>query len=288
MEKSEAQLSEDRKESRFANSLISIITPAFNASLTIHDTILSVLHQTWHNWELIIIDDGSTDNTKQVVEKFSDSRIHFFYKSNGGVSTARNFALSKMKGDFFCFLDADDMMPPQSLSSRLKVFADNPDLAFVGGAQEQRNHALTKIIKVQYASPFENPLRELIKLNPKCFINCGTWLIRRHDNFTYHFPEDMTHGEDLVFFLSISHHGKLGFSNEVAQVYRRSANSAMSNLAALATSYLRFYSIAKNMNSTRKELFILKYKALRIIILSFLANKEIVNALVYGFKMIRA
>ncbi|MBK8309957.1 MAG: glycosyltransferase family 2 protein [Chitinophagaceae bacterium] len=83
--------------------LISVIMPAYNVSFYIADSIQSVVDQTYSNWELLIINDGSTDNTAEVVQKFTDPRIRYFEKENGGVSSARNVGLDEMKGDFFAF-----------------------------------------------------------------------------------------------------------------------------------------------------------------------------------------
>ena len=102
--------------------LVSIIMPAYNAASYIEEAIVSVLNQEHQNWELLIINDGSTDDTEDKVFNFSDTRIHYFKKKNGGVSSARNFGLKQMKGEYFCFLDADATYNPKRISSRLKGF----------------------------------------------------------------------------------------------------------------------------------------------------------------------
>ena len=97
------------------NNLVSIIMPAYNVEKHIASSISSVLNQSYNNWELIIINDGSTDETEQTIKLFKDKRIKYFKKQNGGVSSARNLALIKMQGDYFCFLDADDRLTKNSL-----------------------------------------------------------------------------------------------------------------------------------------------------------------------------
>ena len=82
---------------------VTIIMPAYNSGKYIADTIKSVLSQQYAYWELLIIDDGSTDNTREVVQTFKDGRIKMFAQPNAGVSAARNNGLEQMSGSFFCF-----------------------------------------------------------------------------------------------------------------------------------------------------------------------------------------
>lgn len=89
----------------------SIILPTFNRAHMIHEAIKSVINQTHKVWELIVVDDGSTDNTKEVVEEFVkiDKRIKYIFQENKERSAARNNGLKKAKGDWICFLDSDDI-----------------------------------------------------------------------------------------------------------------------------------------------------------------------------------
>ena len=99
--------------------LVSVIIPAYNASRYIVSTIQSVLNQSYRYLELIIIDDGSKDNTAELVKTFTDERIQYFYQLNQGVSVARNTGISKAKGDFIAFLDADDIWRSENLEVKL-------------------------------------------------------------------------------------------------------------------------------------------------------------------------
>lgn len=116
-------------------SLVSIITPAYNASKYIAETIESVLAQTYNNWELLIVDDGSTDNTAEVVKPYlGDNRISYFYQKNGKQGKARNLAISKSKGEYLAFLDADDLWIPEKLNLQLTAIkTNNIDLLFSQG-----------------------------------------------------------------------------------------------------------------------------------------------------------
>lgn len=107
--------------------LISIITPAYNAEKTIVKTIQSVLDQSYKNWELIIIDDGSQDETRNIVSKLSvdDSRIVLFTQKNSGPAIARQKGLDNSKGRFIAFLDSDDLWLPEKLEKQITFMIKN-------------------------------------------------------------------------------------------------------------------------------------------------------------------
>jgi len=88
--------------------MISIIIPSYNRASTIANAVNSILNQTFSNWELIIVDDGSTDNTQNIVKSYSDERIFYYYQTNQGVCTARNYGASVASGEYLVFLDSDD------------------------------------------------------------------------------------------------------------------------------------------------------------------------------------
>ncbi len=106
--------------------VVSIIMPIFNASKFLNEAINSVLKQTFQNYELILIDDGSTDNSYEICEMFAknDNRIKIIHKENSGVSDTRNYGLKIAAGKYICFLDADDIFSPLFLESMLKIIDD--------------------------------------------------------------------------------------------------------------------------------------------------------------------
>lgn len=113
--------------------LVSIIMPAYNAESFIGEAINSVVNQTYSNWELIIIDDGSTDKTAEKVQSWvvKDNRIQYWYQVNGKQGKARNLGISKSKGDYLAFLDADDLWLPEKLEIQIEeIQKNNVDLVF--------------------------------------------------------------------------------------------------------------------------------------------------------------
>ena len=100
--------------------MISVIIPSYNRAAFLERAITSVLDQTLSNLELIIVDDGSEDQTREIVRSFKDKRIYYYYQKNKGVSAARNFGMSKASGQYLALLDSDDYWLPKKLEFQLK------------------------------------------------------------------------------------------------------------------------------------------------------------------------
>ena len=131
------------------NPLVSVITPAYNAAEHIAATIESVLIQNYRNFELIVINDGSTDNTKDIITDFNDNKIRYFYKENAGPASARNVGIKKSQGSFLIHLDADDMMTPDFIAKHLQEFEMYPeaDLVYCDDCLIDENSKPIRVIK---------------------------------------------------------------------------------------------------------------------------------------------
>jgi glycosyltransferase involved in cell wall biosynthesis len=114
---------------------VSVIIPSFNYGHFLPETLQSVKHQSCNDWECIIVDDGSTDNTKNVAARFvsEDPRFKYVYQENRGLSSARNTGISHATGDFIQLLDADDLIEEKKLERQLEVFAGHPEADIVYG-----------------------------------------------------------------------------------------------------------------------------------------------------------
>ena len=112
------------------DGLVSIIMPSWNTGRFIAESIESVINQTYANWELLIVDDCSTDNTNEVVRKFNDDRIKFFKnEKNSGAAITRNRALREANGEWIAFLDSDDLWLPKKLEHQI-LFMKKHNLIF--------------------------------------------------------------------------------------------------------------------------------------------------------------
>ncbi len=108
------------------NDLVSVIMPSYNTAEYIADSINSVLNQTYTNWELIIIDDCSSDNTDEIVSQFDDKRIRYLKNDrNSGAAVSRNRALREAKGKWIAFLDSDDLWTPDKLEKQIRFMEEN-------------------------------------------------------------------------------------------------------------------------------------------------------------------
>jgi teichuronic acid biosynthesis glycosyltransferase TuaG len=259
--------------------LVSVIMPAYNAAAYIEEAIQSVLNQTYQNWELLIVNDGSKDDTEAKIKAFEDTRIHYFKQENQGVSAARNLALKNMKGDFFCFLDADDAYPPKSIEARLKVFKESEDIYFVDGTVLKKDADLKETLSVKKHTFVGDPRSALIRLDGSCFFG-PSWMIRRDIDRTYQMKVGMTHAEDLFFYISISDKGIYKSCDEEILYYRVTDSSAMSNLKGLENGYAELYEEVKQIEGVDQEdLNYLKKRIRRIMFRSYLRNLELIKAI---------
>lgn len=114
--------------------LITVITPTYNRAQFILDAVQSVVDQDYGNIQHIIVDDGSSDNTKDLINKFIDDDVlEYYHQRNQGQSTARNVALSKAKGEYVCFLDSDNVWLPGKLREQVNYLTHHPDIDIVYG-----------------------------------------------------------------------------------------------------------------------------------------------------------
>lgn len=112
------------------NHLVSVIIPTFNRDIFLEKAILSVLEQSYSRIEIIVVDDGSVDDTKIIVDKFA-SQVRYYFQENQGVSAARNHGIQHAKGDYIAFLDSDDAWVPEKLERQVNVLQTMPEYSVV-------------------------------------------------------------------------------------------------------------------------------------------------------------
>lgn len=151
----------------------SVIVAVYNGAKTLTQTIESILSQTYDNFELLLIDDGSTDESKNLIEKYlEDERVKYFKKQNGGVASARNFGIERATGEVIGFCDQDDQWLPQKLEKQIPLFSD-PDVGLVYSWVDIDRHG-----KRECSTPeFEGECFEAL-LN-RNFVSCCTAMVRR-------------------------------------------------------------------------------------------------------------
>ena len=154
------------------NVLVSIITPAYNSAKFIAETIQSVQNQTYENWEMIIVDDGSSDETVAIVQAFidKDKRIQCYkLAQNSGPAVARNFAIEKAKGAFMTFIDADDIWFPNFIENSIKTI-EKTGVSFVFSSYKRSNENL-EFVYSDFIVPEKVTYTDILKSNS---ISCLT------------------------------------------------------------------------------------------------------------------
>jgi glycosyltransferase involved in cell wall biosynthesis len=192
--------------------LVSIIIPTFNRSAIISDSLDSVKNQKYTNWECLIVDDGSSDNTDEVVQNYSknDTRFHYIKKQNGGSASARNEGLKYATGQYVLFLDSDDLLHADMISEHIKVFLEKPQTKmtisnFVCFSVDTKNRNLIKNID------WSNKITEnfthdiLFRWDNKFSIHLFNVLIDKNVLGDIKFNETLRAKEDWLFFANISY-----------------------------------------------------------------------------------
>ncbi|NTW10442.1 MAG: glycosyltransferase [Chlorobiaceae bacterium] len=147
---------------RDASSLVSIIMPTFNRANCIRDAVESVLAQSYPNWELLIIDDGSQDNTREIIASYEDKRISYSYEANNkGAASARNNVLACASGEFICYLDSDNTLEKDFILIMANELKSNPelDLAYCAQRAFSCEKNLERETFIRFA-PFHRPMLE--------------------------------------------------------------------------------------------------------------------------------
>jgi len=248
---------------------VSIIMAAFNADSFIDGAINSVINQSYIDWELVIVNDGSIDQTENKILLFKDERIVYYKIENAGVSAARNFGLTKMTGEYYTYFDADDLLTPDSILSRIKIFNEQEATCFVDGNVQVYDKHFKKLLYKWRPKRNGQILKYLINLSGDCFFG-PTWLIHRDKTSMVFFNESLTHGEDLLQFIELAAQGgNYRFTDEVVLKYRKHGTSAMNNLNGLKDGYLKIYrylvgkEIISGSQKTvfRKKVFVIMMKS---------------------------
>lgn len=192
------------------SALVSIIIPAYNTAPYIHRAIGSSLRQTHKNIEILIIDDGSTDDTLKVAEYFAgtDSRIRVFTQKNAGVSAARNHGIDEAKGEYLYFLDSDDWLEDGAIETLLDAQREQPDKVicadYYNDVEIEGGRLLRNGSEGEMTPSYTLTLRDVAETyfwlkEPYIFHNASAKLFRAP--FSARFPEGITHAEDAVFFI---------------------------------------------------------------------------------------
>jgi len=211
-------------------ALVSVVVPTYNRGHLLPDAIKSIENQTYSKYEIIVVDDGSTDDTEAVCK---DLNVIYIKQENAGASAARNTGIRKCNGEFVAFLDSDDVWHPKKLEKQVGFFQQHPECGLV--------HTDTEVVGVDESYSFSpvgyqrfEKIRhiESVVLNP--YFGMPTVMIPKHvlDEIGL-FDESIATAEDLDLFLRIAMRYPVGYMNETMLVVRKGED----NLSGGADSY---------------------------------------------------
>ena len=263
--------------------MISVIIPLYNKESVIEKTIESVLCQSYTDFEVVIVDDGSTDRSCDVIGDFSDDRLTLYHKTNGGVSSARNAGIEKANGEWLYFLDADDVIERDALTTLCLCHSRYPDASVCS-----TNYHLCKKGKVSDAfvggkdGYMEDPFKQMWQ--KKWGLRMGSFIVKRTRCNAIRFCTSIDIGEDLLFVMDIINDGHLcAYINRAVMDYNMD-NSQLSHrnatLDEVLESHLDLYPDNKYLRYINRELVIKR------IIKSFLFKDVVGKQLLYDNVML--
>jgi glycosyltransferase involved in cell wall biosynthesis len=205
---------------------ISVVIPLYNKQNAIARTLESVFNQTVKNFEVVVVDDGSKDNSLQVVQAIQDPRLRVIHKENGGVSSARNSGIRNAKGEFIALLDGDDLWEPTCLEEMVKMIDDFPDAAIWGvsiafiknGRLYKWNQGLGEGYRGYVKNYFGIRHSDLY---------CSSSVIIRKEAFEKvgYFDERISSSEDLDMWYRIILHYPIAFYDKILVYYNQDAEN---------------------------------------------------------------
>ncbi len=218
--------------------LITVVIPVWNGAQTIERTLASALAQTFTDFEVLVINDGSTDSTVERVQRCSDPRVQVHHFSNAGLAASRNRGIALARGEFIAFLDADDLWPPHKLARQLAALRDHPEAALAYGFSDCVD---ADDRYIGHGSHLEHSGRVYEQLLIANFLDNGsTPLVRASALGTSGvFDETLPAAEDWDLWLRLAWHFDVRCVPEVLTLYRVHGQSMSTNLPRQEAACLR-------------------------------------------------
>lgn len=258
-------------------ALVSVIIAAYNAEKYIEDAVGSVFAQTYQHFEIIIVDDGSSDSTRKKVEKLAqiDNRVRYLYQSNKGAAAARNYGMRQACGDFFSFLDADDYWVKDKLEVQIEELTINRDCFLYSGSifiyDNHEKKINPKIIAGKTAKSKEEFIGSLLtkKINPSFL--CSVIISKNIVEAVGYFDETLSVGEDIDYWIRIV----LKFPFKVMErplFYRRKHSGNLAEKTSLDQKRENMFKVVANAQQRCPELKLAWDRILATIYLNYCNN----------------
>ncbi|NKI20922.1 glycosyltransferase [Paenibacillus dendritiformis] len=201
-------------------NLVSIILPVYNGSMYLKQAIDSVLKQTYPHIEVIIVDDGSTDDTPNIVKRYKN--IKYFRQSNQGPSVARNVGVRLSSGKYIAMMDADDLSTPTRIEEKVKFLEKNPQFDYVYCDVDVIDSCNRFLYRLESEEVFSSPSDALAYILYRQFIPSPSAILSLRKCFDLApYPEDYTHGEDYFLMIEWTRRFVGAYLPKVLYRYRR-------------------------------------------------------------------
>ena len=265
----------------------SVVVPLYNKEKEIVDTLNSILNQTYKPDEVIVVDDGSTDKSIEVVEKNFKNKVKIIKQKNCGVSCARNRGIKEAKNEFICFLDADDLWENTFLEEVAKLIKDYPE-AIVYSTSHKMIDEKGQIIypKVGLKKDFRGYLDDFIKIFKDNYgiINSSSVCIRKSVNPI--FPVGEKKGEDICLWIELYLKGRFAFVNKALSVYKLNASNRSNKIHKKPLIPCQLKWIYNNKNRVNKNILEFVHKNILITVYGNVAqgNREFAKEVIKFMK----
>ncbi|MCU0435823.1 MAG: glycosyltransferase [Bacteroidia bacterium] len=235
---------------------VSVIIPAYNASAFLAETIESVLAQSFAEFEVIVIDDGSTDDTLRLAQSYCrDTRVQCVSIKNSGVSAARNAGFARAKGSFVAFLDADDVWLPDNLLHKVNLLHTNTQ-AVLAHAPVENIEADSRRTGVINAGKSGRVLHELLSWKSTVVPGPSSILVRREAIEKVNgFDVQLSTAADQDIFFRLAELGEFVMHHEVLSLYRLHPNNMHRHIARMESDHIQVYRKAASRNAFGSEKF---------------------------------
>ena len=215
--------------------MISIVIPLYNKEAHIRQTLQSVLEQTFREFEIIIVNDGSTDNSINEINKIEDERIRIIHQENQGVSPARNRGIKEARHEYIAFLDADDEWVPEYLDTMVKLIDEFPACSIFGAAYEIKGKNGKKINAIINNLPFEGDTGmidnyfEVASCSHPPLFPSNVIVRTKAFEVANDFPSNVKSGEDLLTLAGLAIHFKIAYTTKILVTYHFDMDEFNSN-----------------------------------------------------------
>lgn len=243
--------------------MISVIIPLYNKEKYILSTIESLFAQTNKDWECVVVDDGSTDRSAEIVQSVCDKRIHYIKKDNGGVSSARNYGVEHTKGEYILYLDADDIILPDCIEHFQKAINTFGDYdIYTGNFYIEREGIKKLFIKKAIEGEARNGMKLLFK--HEMYMRPGAYIIKKEKAKDNPFDEALSRYEDMEIQLRYIKSCKICVFKDALMVYQYDENGLSLKVDRFHKDYLSQLCVKKCSGFWEKQyVFNCMYIAIR-------------------------